>query len=179
MKNREELNKELGELSPFLSEMKNKSEGFKVPDNYFAGLSDEVWQRLQAEQQAARPVPGTPAPALWWQQLQQAWQLLLQPRYALALASVAVVISVAIFLFRPAGNADAPIAQISVEEAHQYVSLNIDEFDTSLLAELASNTEEDNTRPAVQAETPNDSVMDQYLEEMIDEIDLEDLEDLL
>lgn len=178
MKNREELNKELGELSPFLLEMKNKSEGFKVPDNYFANLSDEVWQRLQAEKQAARPVQATPAQPSLWMQLRQAWQFLLQPQYALALASVAIVIIAAIFLLRPSSN-ETPLAQISAEEAQQYLSNNIDEFDTALLAELASQSETEATTPAIEKETPNDSVMDQYLEEMIDDIDLEDLEDLL
>lgn len=177
MKNQEELNKELSELSPFLQELKLKDDGLRVPAYYFDNLSDEVWQRLQEESQLKPQTQPRPAPPAWWAQWRQLWNMLLQPQYGLSLASVAVLVCVAIFLLRPA-QVETPLAQITAEEASQYVTSNIDEFDMAMLEELSAKAEAEE-KSAATSPSPNDSVMDQYLEEIIDEIDLEDLEDLL
>ena len=44
----EELDKELQENAPFLKELKQKGDGFKVPKGYFDGLEDAVFARLEA-----------------------------------------------------------------------------------------------------------------------------------
>jgi hypothetical protein len=45
--NHEELRKELQALSPFLEVMKTEKEGFKVPENYFSTLADEVLWKIK------------------------------------------------------------------------------------------------------------------------------------
>ena len=48
MDRKKEIKDELENLSLFLSEMKKKN-SFKVPENYFAELSANVWEEVQKD----------------------------------------------------------------------------------------------------------------------------------
>ncbi len=178
MKNKEDIRKELdGLASPLLSGLKDRGEGFSTPENYFQALPDELWQRIQIEVSRRQVAP---APTPWWTPLREFFESLLQPRYALALAGVAAVIAVAIFLFRPnTSENNQVLAGVSAEEAAQYVADNIDEFDMALLMELAVAENEQTREEPPTESTGNEDSLDQYYEELIDELDLEDIEEML
>jgi len=46
MDNKKDIKKELEEIAPFLAGLEKKS-GFKVPENYFKQLEDDLWDQLQ------------------------------------------------------------------------------------------------------------------------------------
>lgn len=177
MKNSDELREEL-EGSPFLQKMKSKGEGFKVPANYFKNLPDEVWKQVK---------PVAPPKESWLDRVELFLQNLWQPRYALALAAVAAVVVAAVCFFKEKTpeSASQPIAavrleDISDEELNAYVSNNIGDFDRTLFTEndLAEQEAEPQPQPPDPAK-PNLEEMEEYLDEVIDEIDVEDLEELL
>ncbi|MBI5914069.1 MAG: hypothetical protein HY842_01730 [Bacteroidetes bacterium] len=180
MKNSDELREEL-EGSPFLQKMKDKGEGFKVPANYFKNLPDEVWKQVK---------PAAPPQESWLDKaelfllfLQNLWR----PRYVLAVATIAAVAVAAVCFFaeKTPGNESQPIAavrlaDISDEELQAYVSDNIGDFDRALFTEndLAEQEVEPHPQQPAPAK-PNLEEMEKYLDEVIDEIDVEDLEKLL
>ena len=185
MKNSDELRDELQD-SPFLKKMKEQpGEGFKVPKHYFKHLPDEVWKLV-------KPAPATlPSRPSWLENLEMFFQGLFQPRYALALATLLVLV-VATVVFIKDKNDGAimqPIAQVSLEditdeELVAYVSDNIGDFDRGLMLEISEPElpeVEQQTKPSTKTEVakPNVEEMEEYLDEMIDEIDVEDLEKLL
>ena len=49
---KEELKKELEELSPFLLEMKEKPEGLSVPNHFFNNMRLDIMNNVKAEQDA-------------------------------------------------------------------------------------------------------------------------------
>ncbi len=50
------LNKELEDLAPGLREMKRQDDGFRVPDRYFEGLEDSVFDKIDAMDSRRQPV---------------------------------------------------------------------------------------------------------------------------
>ncbi len=185
MKNSDELRDEL-ENSPFLKKMKAQpGEGFKVPRHYFKHLPDEVWKQVKP---APSPVTSRPS---WLENLELFIQGLMQPRYALALASVVALVAVTVVFFKDknVGANMQPIAQVTLaeitdEELIAYVSDNIGDFDRGLMLEVSGPEMPEvgqPTKPSTKAEMakPNVEEMEEYLDEVIDEIDVEDLEELL
>ena len=63
MKNKKERKKEildeLAELSPRLSQLKQEEEKPAVPAGYFESLPDQLWLRIQAEEQNTSTQPST------------------------------------------------------------------------------------------------------------------------
>lgn len=126
MNPKEELRDELRALSPLLEQLKESKEGFQVPETYFQNLEDDLMQRIQW-------TPRQPVRTPWWQPLAAQWQILLQPRYAMALASILVLMAVGGYLIvRPAPGAEPcqDIACLTVEEVRSYIETNIHDFDT-------------------------------------------------
>jgi hypothetical protein len=82
----------MNELSPFLDKNKKEKEGFTVPKHYFSNLQLEIMQQVQAELPVAQPMRAVRSLS-WWQWL----QVNVAPRYALALASVLVVVGAYFF----------------------------------------------------------------------------------
>jgi len=137
MDRKKEIEKELEDLSPFLAEMKKK-ESFKVPENYFAELSANVWEEVQKEKVQTETTPVTTGPN-WMEQMMQSVALLFQPRMALRLASVAVLL-VAGILWMNNQTEGSTLADAeegpTIEEAANYLAENIDDFDTDLLMQI-------------------------------------------
>ncbi|MBK6950168.1 MAG: hypothetical protein IPH16_20690 [Haliscomenobacter sp.] len=122
-----ELRDELRALSPLLEQLKSGKEGFQVPETYFQNLEGELLERIQQQERR------TPVRIPWWQPLLEQWQLLLQPRYALALASVLVLVAAGGYLIVRTGPGAAPcqdIACLTAEEVRSYIETNIHDFDT-------------------------------------------------
>ncbi len=187
MENKKELRDEL-ENSPFLKKMKEQPEaGFRVPKHYFKHLPDEVTQRVK--QPAPNPAPSRPS---WLEQLEQLVLGLFQPRYAFAFASVLALVVAGIGFFGKNSvetvppTAEVNLADISDDELFAYVSENIGDFNRQMMLEATGpelpevkTQSKTPTLPKTNVPKPNVEEMEKYLDEVIDEIDLEDLENML
>lgn len=186
MKNSDELRDELND-SPFLKKMKEQpSGGFQVPKHYFKHLPDEVMRQVKLP--APAPVQSGPS---WLEQLGQFVMGLFQPRFALALATVLVLVLAGVLFFRE-NNVDAPqpvaavrLEDIPDEELLAYLDDNIRDFDGDLVQEASVHTLPEVPEkpkaavPKTSAPKPELEEMEDYIDEVIDEIDVEDLEELL
>lgn len=173
MKDKEELRKELEELSPFLSRMKKRADGFNVPENYFQSLPDEILKQVK------------PARASRSSSLRARLQPLWQPKYALAFAaSVALLVAaVAFFRSKEANDPAQPYTSLSLQgisdEALQaYIFENIEEFDNELILKTHYSGQNGQPMPALSPESDPDE-LERYLDGIIDEIEVDELEDLL
>ncbi len=167
--------KELEELSPFLSKLK-KEEGYQVPFNYFEVLPDQIMEQVTKEQTPIAEPSSKETPP---------WSLgawlsnLLQPRYALALASLVLMIFAGTFLadFSTSDpiSSDQLMASISPDEARSYVQSNIEDFELELLGEdLEMINEKTDFMEFDQQE------LQQYIEDQgLEDIDTQSLEELL
>ena len=174
MNKKDEIKEELREHSPFLFKMKEKEEAFKVPVDYFKSLPDEVLSRVNVES----PERLNSIPTLWDQFLQHI-QWLMQPRPVMAIASIALLIAVGVALLRPgATEADSSVqwADISAEEINQYVSSNIEEFDTDLLLQHSALDPDWELNPELDLD---EEELDLLIDEIIDDLLLEDIQKLL
>jgi hypothetical protein len=175
MKDRDELREELKEMSPFLLYMKRKNEGFKVPKDYFRILPDELLERVRQE---AKPVP---ARRSWLEQFAGFFQSLLQPRYAVALVTVAVLLAAGIFLLKPdtPPTANLPLVNVTLDDISDetlqaYIYENIRYIDKNLILETHFAGLESLPLQQV-APKPSVDEMEKYLEDDLDNLDLEDL----
>jgi hypothetical protein len=150
-KDTDSLRKELEQEAPFLSGLKDKPDGLSTPDGYFSQLRQDVLSRIEAGKTRS----------LW-------------PPLTIA-ASVVALIGAALFLFRPAPPAPEPAVALTAEEVHRYIADNIDEFDLELLLPYATASQGSWMEDA----DFDDPAMQQYMDELLDEIDLETLEELL
>jgi hypothetical protein len=167
-----EVQKELQELSPFLAQMRKQDAGFTVPENYFKDLTGEILQKTIATETKLK---GTSNGRLWdfLSSLQIPWQ----PRYAMAMAALALLIIAGLVWLRPtAGDHSLDIAwsDLSVEEMTGYVQANIQEFDLETLVEVAPDME---TQSILRGTEIEPDFLDNYLEEIIDDVDIEELEE--
>ncbi|MCF8247497.1 MAG: hypothetical protein K9J37_20910 [Saprospiraceae bacterium] len=184
MKNNEDLRDEL-KNSPFLKEMKERpSDGFQVPKNYFQHLPNEVMQKVKEPTFAPVQQPS------WLERIEQFMQSLIQPRYALALASVVVLVVAGVVFLKDKNAtttlpamAEVQLADISDEELFAYVSDNISDFNRQQMLEASGPElpevkvqQKTPTLPKIKAQKPEMKEIEAYLNDAIDDIDLEDLE---
>ncbi|MCC6722933.1 MAG: hypothetical protein IT258_00385 [Saprospiraceae bacterium] len=186
--NDKELRDELGEL-PFLKKMKEQSPqtGLQVPKNYFKHLPDEVLRK------AKEPVPQPLPQPSWMERAGEFFAGLLQPRYAMAFASVLALVVAGIWFIGKSDRETAPpiaavsLNDISDEELFAYVSENISDFDHDLvletagpeLPEIKTQSKTKPSLPKTAAPKPEVEEMEEYIDDVIDEINVEDLEELL
>lgn len=172
MNRKNEIKEELKEHSPFLSKLKEEELPFKVPDRYFQNLQAEVLRQVKAEEAPAK------AQKIWLEQLLEQIKWWLQPRPALALASMVLLVAVGLnFLSNNStATSDFSLADLSEEEIRNYVSDNLDEFDLDLILQVNASDPEWELNPTLDLK---DAELEQYLDEIIDEIEEEDLEDFL
>ncbi|MEN0006002.1 MAG: hypothetical protein AAF798_17765 [Bacteroidota bacterium] len=176
MDQQEEINKELNELSPFLAKLKKEPDGFEVPHNYFKALPDEIMSRIEAEEQSSR----SEAPGFsWLQQWQAALQGLLQPQYAMALASVVLLLVATWWWFAPnsaMAEQENVFATLSEEEILNYIDDHIDTFGPELVTVVEQADQPTDLLPALPIE---DAEAEEYLDEILNELDDAELEELL
>lgn len=173
MKNEKELSedilKELEGLAPNLSRLNKADDGFRVPPAYFREMERELAGKLGVGQKR-QPVFGRFLSSL---------ARVLEHRTAYRLAAIGLVVAAGVWLLWPAGSTrDVAMDEVSVEELHAYISDNLDDFEMDLLYELASS-EGSETELNIPSDFSEGEEFDQYLDEMIDDLDLSDLEDLL
>lgn len=195
------LHNELEQLSPLLLEIRKKPEGFQVPEDYFAKLQSSVLTQVKDEKtlvlnQNIAQQKATDKPSLWTLLIEQI-EWLIRPKYAIAFASVVVMIMAGWFLLKPEANSNCnTLACVSDDEIHQYLEENIDEVETEQLWKSIENEESFDETATIKEEkvptnTPNQAPLklqeanDKELDEMIDEmiqngeLDDEDLEEIL
>lgn len=194
---KDDLRKELDEISPYLSEMKDKPEPYSVPKDYFAGLQDSVFARLKNEQPEAfvmaPQATATPKTSIW-QKLLAEVEWLIRPRYALAMASFAALLFFAWWQFRPQTDDNCTqLACVPDTEIQQYLEQHLDDIDTETLWTVAANdilpvveepTDQNAEQPTskkLKIKEASDHEVNQLLKEMIDngELSEEDLKDII
>lgn len=152
---------ELKDIAPGLSRMKS-SEGYSVPPVYFKELQDKVMGQIHAEQQK-EPVGS------WLIDIVRQY---FQPRYAFALATVTVLVVVAL-VFRNGGNDTSILASITTEDAYEYVYGHISEYETMDLYTLADAENADYVLDIF-----SDDEIDFVIDALLENIDAESLEEL-
>lgn len=160
-----EIREELENLAPFLSKLKEKKEGFEVPKDYFKTLPNQVFEKLGNEPSPLY-TPQKSSSGFW----SNPFQLFFKPKYALALATISLLLIASIFWFK---NAPEPeqFADLTIEEIQNYVVNNIDEFEEDLFLEGNLSFENLESKEGIKT--------DEMLDDLIKDLDIEDLEELL
>lgn len=167
-KNKKEIQDELDALAPSLSKMK-KEEVFKVPEHYFSNLSEQVLKELdlETEEVVVKKQP------YWWRQLMDNLMALMQPRIAIGLATLALLLVSVFYLTNSGVEMQTSLVELSSEEAGDYILEHIDDFEDDLLYEIALETD------LLENDNLENQELDNYLDEIIDEMDDSTLEEFL
>lgn len=170
-----EVKEELKELSPFLYKLKEKEAPFQVPEGYFNQLQDELLEQFKPSLEQVHSSRQS------WnsQKLLDLIGWMLQPRMAMAVASVLIVLVAAWFLLPTnsgSHNQELSFASLSSEEIRNYIDNNLDDFDEETVKEVAQDDQNIQWIPQNDIDTEE---LDRYLDKMIDEIDPRELEELL
>jgi len=168
----DDVRKELEDLSPRLLRLKEQGRGLKVPEDYFQRLQEEVLEKVQQK-------PQTVAPPSWSSDWWKAWQFLFQPRWALSLATVAILLTVGgVWFFqqesKTSSSLSTELAKVDRETLNTYIQANLHDFDTETLMEFAASQEGGSHFEDL---TPEE--LDDYLDEVIQDMDAETLKELL
>ncbi len=172
----QEVKEELRELSPFLSQLKEKPAPFRIPEDYFEKMQQEVFSKIHSEELA--PKTSEPADIVrrinsWISSL--SW--LFYPKLAVVFASVLIlVVAGYLALFNePGGAIPKEFADLSTTEVSAYVDKNLDKFDDDELSENIALSEDASILPD---EKIGDEEISRYLDDVLDDIAPEELEDL-
>jgi hypothetical protein len=152
-----------------LKPLKTSTGGFQVPDGFFENFSNEVWQKIQQAQVEAKPL--SPSLSMRLERWLGTWFL---PKPALALASLAILLVVALFWFKKPGSVQDQLAQVDKASVKNYVLSNIDEFDEESILELAKKAQKSGD---LLPELPKTEIQ-QYLDDAVNELDEELLEEV-
>ncbi len=164
MKNKKEIQTELKKLAPLLAELRKEDTGMKIPEHYFDYLTESVM-----EQVALIPKPSVSTPPI---NKQPTWYaFLFNKRILSGLAMILLLLTGALF-FRNQPVSELKLVEISSEEAATYIAAHLEDFETSLFidGDFIEEIEE------IEIEAAE---IDLYLDEMIEELDIETLEQLL
>jgi len=177
---KENLDDELKNLPPLLTDLKAKGDGFNVPEGYFDHMEDAVFARLKASGDLGRSTMKVlKRPGLF--------PLFIRPRTATALAAALALVLAAVWFFRqPDVIEPLPLAstELTEDDIETYVLENLHEFDP---AQLAALTPEETTEPAEES-TPyttkkknsaSEELHPDDLEKILDEMTDEELEQIL
>lgn len=187
-KDKELLDQELGDLAPFLRDLRGKDDGFRMPERYFDSLDEEVFKQIDAIGARRKVNDSDRATGRGW--LSALWQ----PRVALALGTVVLVVLAAWWWLRPqpaAAPEVLPLASIELtpEELEAYVLDNVTDFEPEQLAALAvlddepaepaGATQPQSSKPAKKSRVDTDDLSPEELEILIDDLTDEELEKML
>ena len=187
------LKKELEEVSPFLLKMKDKSEPYRVPDDFFSNLQDSVFAKLET---GLKPnfneevqVPTKKAESVWQRLLTQVEWILGSP-FSLSASAFTVVMLLYWWTFNiPHRDNCMELACVPDVEIQQYLEQHIDEIDTETLwfAAASENAEAEidasgqRSAKSQKVQEASDIEVQQLLMEMIDndQLNEEDLKDII
>ena len=194
---KEEFEKELQELSPFLADLKKqqKSEPFKTPRLYFDNLANQVLEKAKGETKTIKVPPQYSSFPSLANRINDWLSIAFQPKWALSALAFALIVGAGWYAVQQQKTAviavEQPIA-LTHEEAQNYVKENIQEFKeediVTALTESPKTNKEDKSvtnkstqiKPA-QKEEPvlkhpksglTEAEIEQYLKENLDERDV-------
>jgi hypothetical protein len=187
------VHQELAELSPLLQELRQKPEAYQVPEGYFAVMQHDVLAQIKAENAL------TPSPVIskkekklanWWNNIMIEIEWLIQPRYAVAFASFALLLTAGLFFLKPSNRIDTAYIEPSIEEIDQYLEENIEDIDTEQLTAIVAIVEQPLEKENIPNTPSSDNQklkdakpeeLDEMMNEMIQngEISEDDLEEIL
>lgn len=185
---KKEIEEELKEISPFLANLKKEMPDkapFKTPKYYFDTLADKVIEKADTKTQSIPPPQYGERPN-WFEGLQQWVATWLQPRYALAFATVTILAVSGWFFMQKQQSSDLNFA--TTEEIQQYIQENIDDFDLELIQEhgaLAEVEPQDNVTEKelfgndLEKLNISDEEIELYLKENMTGDDLKDIDNNL
>lgn len=169
------------ELPPFLKDLKEKGDGFNVPEGYFEELEDAVFDRLNAVGDLGKPVY---KPV----KTRRLFPLFIRPGVSLALAAALALILTAVWFVRqpttPVQENAFASTDLTEDDIETYVLENLHEFEPEQLASLTPDVpEEEPELPAATPDKKSKSAIDELhpddLEKVLDEMTDEELEDIL
>lgn len=152
-----------------------KAQPFTVPKNYFQSLPDLVLDQIKAEEVVEKPVVATEPQTSWLDELINSVAVLFQPKYALRLASVAVLVIVGFFFLKNTGNEVTSLAQADINPLEMY-GLTLDDLNDDDLAMLLSDEPLNDTEQERLDEI--EPLLDELLNDL-DDLDDEDLEEFM
>jgi glutaredoxin 2 len=139
-------------------DVNGKGQSFKTPKFYFDNLADRVIEKTQ-------PVapPQYQATKSIFSQIEEWVSVLMQPRWAMAMASV-VILAVGswFYLKKETIQTNETLTEITNDDIQEYIEANIEDFDENLLAENASNTPD--TEGGILKDMTDEEI-EQYLKE--------------
>jgi hypothetical protein len=172
MKNKDDIQKELQELSPFLSKLKAQEKQPEVPENYFYALPDQLWEQIKLQPAPERFVQQPSA----WERFLRSVQILLQPRIALSLATFAALVVAGIYFLQPQTTTSSTSGDLTAEDITNYIDNNLHEFDTDLLIQATADLPNQSLLPT---ENLSDDDIDAMMKELVKEVDEKTIEELL
>ncbi|KAA3632316.1 MAG: hypothetical protein DWQ02_14950 [Bacteroidetes bacterium] len=173
MDRKHEIRKELEDIAPALSGLKDKNEGFRIPENYFEKMQDEVMNKIKSDADLKVVHRET-----------RTFSLSGRSRVWLKVAGFALVLATAAYFLIPAissdGSENGYLAGLTPDEATEYVNNNLDEFDLEEMLEVAQvdPSELFTAQPAPESNT-QEQIMEEYIDDILDDFDLEELEEML
>ncbi len=170
MKNiKKEIQEELKNLAPSLSKMEKK-EGFQIPENYFNELPDQIMSQLDFSKTSLKKERVS-----WIEILSEKITVFFQPRIAIGFSMAMLMICSIYFLTKNTTTTSSAFAELSIAEMENYIEENIEDFDEEILFEFVAENEM-NSLGKLEVE---DEDLDEYMFEIIEDLEDEDLEDLL
>jgi len=173
---KDSLDDELKGISPWLRDMKQPDDGFRVPEGYFDSLEERVFARLEAEGLRQVPTMQVVRGGQWYQ----------QPRTWLAAAAAVCAVLAAVWLLRPQPQVEVASADFSAEELEDYVLSNVHEFDLEQLASIPKEDLSEAAEPPVQPADnqgkkgiPGDEFTPEDVEKLLNDMSDEELESIL
>ena len=173
MKNKKEVKEELQHLSPFLSDLK-KENPFKVPQQYFEQLPDELMNRVRKD----RLRSSDKTKVSWLDQFLNELVRIFSPRLVAGFATCVLLLAAGFFFLRQEQNPAEQefLAGVSNEEIQQYLSDNIDDIDDEMLIEMSLSHHNVDVLGPIDLK---EEEMEEFIEDFMDDIDDETLEELL
>lgn len=189
-KDQSSIDQELRDLSPFLHELHSKDDGFRLPENYFVGLEEQVFQQIDALGARRKPAPPTVRTG-FWNSLAWLWQ----PRVAVAFSILLLAAFAVWWMWQPKPSVteiNTPLAsqiELTPEELEAYVMENVADFEPEQLALLAIAEDESTEPPKTPAPKTNssarnekagpDDLSPEELELLLDDLTDEEIEQML
>ncbi len=171
MKHKKEIQEELDQIAPFLAKIE-KQESYPIPKDYFAQLAEQISTQvaLEPRQKIATQV----APTSFWTSLTS----LLSNKFRMnsLVAAASVLLCVGSFFYW-SSTQQAATETIAAAQYLTYVEEHLDEFEEEILLEL--NQEEDLDIDLLTDTEIKDQNLDNYLEDVLDDLDDQSLEELL
>ena len=189
---KESLHDELEGLSPWLRDMKRADDGFQMPPDYFERLEADVFSQIEAIG-ARKRAPAKPPAAdkVSWLQRAQSW--FWRPRIALSLGGFAAVALAAWYFMQSPSPEQATIAsvetpveetpvlpatQISPEDAEQWMSENIMDFEPEQLALHMPEEAAAPTQTPTPSEKKDKKLPPETLDRLLQELSEEELKEM-